>query len=70
MRIIRQENGAASAQELALAIDWGLPTECCVKGCDNLISTIIVDEDKYTLCEDHYQQGNVPGGTMLTVVIP
>ena len=70
MRIIRQDDGAASAQTLALAISWGLPGTCCVKDCDKCISTIIVDTDNYTLCEEHYQQGNVPGGTTLTIVLP
>jgi len=58
--------------QLALMISWGLGTTCYVQGCDNPANTIITDDPAgaYILCEEHYQQGNVPGGTEMPIVFP
>ena len=57
---------------LALAIHWGLETTCYVAGCDQPITTIISggQNGMFCLCEEHFQQANVPGGTTLSIVFP
>ena len=66
---IREYDGATSPQMLALAINWHMRTECYVKGCSNLISTIVPNDKDgtYALCEEHFQAANVPGGITLTI---
>jgi len=68
-RIIRGTEPWAGLETRALAIDWGMRTTCYVKDCEEPISTIIRGEHHYALCEAHYQQGNVPGGTTLSIVL-
>jgi len=68
MAIIRDQ-GELSIGVLALAVSWGLRTTCYVQGCDQPITTICTDHaEPFCLCETHYQQANVPGGTRLTIV--
>jgi len=65
MKIIRDEEpGLAMA---ALCINWGV-RRCNVKGCKAKPTTIIAGHKAvravYGLCEEHFQQGNTPGGTV------
>jgi len=55
----------------ALLIEWGIK-RCNQRGCTNDPNTIVTlsaDESPtgaslwFGLCEEHYQMGNVPGGT-------
>ena len=68
MRIIREDGIDFGAR--ALCIEWGL-TRCNQKECRNPPNTIIQGASPqaslFALCEQHYQQGNVPGGTKLSL---
>lgn len=56
-----------------LLIDWGL-RRCNQKGCTAKPNTIISPQGSngaisvFGLCEGHYQQGNVPGGTKFELI--
>ena len=71
MALIRAERGGLDMTTTALMICWGLKTRCYVEGCNRNASTICTDypQGAFCLCEEHFQQGNVPGGTTLTIVI-
>lgn len=67
MRIIRDEE-FGGVMMIPLFVDWGI-RRCNVAGCTNKPNTIIANVDVgngrqcFGLCEEHFQQGNVPGGT-------
>ena len=67
MKIIRDE----SLMGFALCISWGL-TRCNQRGCQNYPNTIIQGASPgiplFALCEEHFQQGNKPGGTKFDLV--
>jgi len=69
MKIIRDDDGIGLGGAV-LCIEWGL-TRCNQKGCHNPPNTIIQGASPaaplFALCEEHFQQGNVPGGTKLTL---
>jgi len=49
---------------LPLFMDWNI-RRCNVKDCRTKPTTIISEPDQkliFGLCEEHFQQGNVPGG--------
>jgi len=68
-RIIR-DNGD-SLTMAALCIDWAI-RRCNQRGCTKRPNTIIAGAEgaggAFGLCEEHYQQGNVPGGTHYDLV--
>lgn len=68
MKIIRDEGPDFGGR--ALCIEWGL-TRCNQAGCRNAPNTIIQgaspEAPLFALCEEHFQQGNVPGGTKLSL---
>ncbi len=69
MRIIRDEEGMGIFM-IPLLVDWGIK-RCNVVGCRNKPNTIIsqLGEDIPVsgFCEEHFQEGNVPDGTTLTL---
>ncbi len=70
MKVIRGEGPLGDIETMALCIEWGV-RRCNQKGCRNKPNTIISGASKavplFGLCEEHYQQGNVPGGTSLSL---
>ena len=69
MKIIRDpECGIVTM--LPLFMSWGI-RRCSVKGCRNRPSTIVADSEHGLkacgFCEEHFQQGNVPGGCNFTL---
>jgi hypothetical protein len=69
MRIIRDNDWGGLAM-IPLLHDWGI-TRCNVEGCTNKPNTIIGNMGDnipvFGLCEDHFQQCNVEGGSHLTL---
>ena len=69
MRIIREPDGNR-IMIFPLLLNWGITDECHVARCSNRPSTIVIGLNKripkLAICEEHYQQGNVPGGTTMT----
>lgn len=69
MNIIRDKEMGGLAM-IPLLVDWKVK-RCNVKDCKNKPNTIITatsDEvPVYGLCEEHFQQANVPGGTRFTL---
>lgn len=70
MRIIRDED-MFGLMMIPLLVDWNI-RRCNVKGCKSRPNTIITDLASDVpmagFCEEHYQQGNVKGGTTFTLV--
>lgn len=65
--IIRDNTPLGNIATQALIMEWHLSRYCQVQGCSNDANTIIRGEYTYTLCEEHFQQGNQPGGCKLTL---
>lgn len=63
MKIIRDEEGFGLFM-IPLFVDWGIK-RCNVVDCTEKPNTIITNTDApiFGLCEEHFQEGNVPGGT-------
>lgn len=65
MKIIRDEQLCGIGM-IPIFVEWGIK-RCNVAGCKNKPNTIIAnlqaDLPPFGLCEQHYQQGNVHGGT-------
>ncbi|HLE79671.1 MAG TPA: hypothetical protein VJA25_00080 [Dehalococcoidia bacterium] len=70
MQIIREADGVSFGM-LALFIDWGI-RRCNQKGCATRPTTIIAGAGEgvpvFGLCEEHFQQGNTPGGAAYELV--
>jgi len=74
IKIIRGNGVLDHMMTACLAIDWGI-RRCAVMGCEETRITAIMngvpgpEEDEilpaFGLCEKHYQQGNVEGGTTM-----
>lgn len=65
MRVIRdKEEPRPSIHMILMMLDWGI-RRCNVKGCTNEPNTVIAGlaVGIVGLCEEHFQQGNVPGGS-------
>lgn len=66
MKIIRDEEGHGLFM-IPLLVEWGI--KCCnVVDCKSQPNTIIAGMENapmFGLCEEHFQQGNVSGGTTL-----
>lgn len=70
MKIIRDDEGHGLFM-IPLFVEWGIK-RCNVKGCTAKPNTIITQLgdgiSPAGLCEEHFQQGNVPGGAILEFV--
>ena len=69
MNIIRDEEGHGLFM-IPLWSQWGI-RRCNQAGCREVPSTIIANSGAgrvFGLCETHFQQGNVPGGTKYRLV--
>lgn len=70
MNIIREPDGNRIGM-MPLFCQWGI-RRCNQKGCTEKPTTIIAtqgdDLPVFGLCEIHFQQGNVPGGTKFNLV--
>jgi len=69
MQVIRDEE-THGLMMIPLFVEWGI-RRCNVKGCREKPNTIITgaapNVSAFGLCEAHFQQGNVPGGTHLSL---
>lgn len=69
MKIIRDEE-CAGIMMIPLLVDWHV-RRCNVKGCTEKPNTIITqaapDVPVFGLCEQHFQQANVEGGTKFSL---
>ena len=69
MQIIRDEE-TNGLMMIPLLHDWGI-RRCNAVGCREKPNTIIAgaapNVSAFGLCEEHFQQGNVPGGTKLSL---
>ena len=68
MHIIRDEVTFGLAM-IPLFVDWNV-RRCNVDGCTDRPNTIVTgtEAEIFGLCEEHYQEGNVPGGTTYNLV--
>jgi len=68
MKVIRDEETCGIAM-IPLFVDWNI-RRCNVKGCTQKPTTIVTELGESIpivgLCEEHYQQGDVPGGATFT----
>ena len=64
IKIIHDDDGINTTEFLAMS--WGLPRTCQIKGCENATAAIIcLDREespttlphKLCICEEHYQKG-------------
>ena len=67
MTIIR-DNELGGIMMIPLLVDWDI-RRCNVRDCKTSPNTIVKDKGApiHGLCEDHFHQGNVPGGTTYTL---
>jgi len=67
-RIIRGNDPLDAISTRILAITWDMRPACYVDGCEEALTTIIQEGgDRFALCEEHFQEANVPGGTTLNI---